>query len=93
MWTLLENHLEKFKLVVNLKSSYYCGDSAGRVNNHSTHRKDLSCADLLFATNVGIKFMIPEEIFVWTTSRKHPDLNLADISEKIEALEAFKEAF
>ncbi len=42
--------------VVDINSSFYVGDAAGR-------EKDFSDSDYKFALNIGLKFMIPEEIF------------------------------
>lgn len=41
---------------INTKESFYVGDAAGRP-------KDFSDSDIKFAINIGIKFMVPEEIF------------------------------
>lgn len=49
---------------IELNESFYCGDAAGRPEKKEIKRKkDHSCADRLFALNVGIKFFTPEEHF------------------------------
>jgi bifunctional polynucleotide phosphatase/kinase len=41
----------------DLKASFFVGDAAGRAGDHSAVDKE-------FAENVGIRFFVPEEIFV-----------------------------
>lgn len=53
MWQVLENSLG---IPINKDLSFYCGDAAGRSGDHSSD-------DILFASNIGIKFFIPEQIF------------------------------
>ena len=63
-------YLEKYKndgIQIDMKSSFYCGDAAGRIRSGAGKKpgkKDFSCSDRLFAKNVGIKFYVPEEIFL-----------------------------
>lgn len=47
-------------------SSFYVGDAAGRKGDHSA-------ADIGFAKDVGVKFLLPEEVF-WS----HPNWLYAD---------------
>jgi DNA 3'-phosphatase len=41
--------------------SFFCGDAAGR---DSTHTKDFSNSDLLFAYNCRLNFYLPEQVFL-----------------------------
>jgi bifunctional polynucleotide phosphatase/kinase len=41
---------------IDKEKSFYCGDAAGRVNDHSND-------DILFSTNIGLKFYSPEMLF------------------------------
>ena len=49
-------------VAVDIDSSFYCGDAAGRKKPNG--KKDFSCSDRLFAINVGVKFLTPEERFL-----------------------------
>lgn len=51
--------LEKF--VIDRTISFYCGDGAGRKNDHTS-------ADIKFAYNVGIQFRTPENVFLADTN-------------------------
>jgi len=59
-------YLEKYKnsgIPIDRSRSFYCGDAAGR-NRKPKGKKDFSCSDRLFAANVGVKFLVPEELFL-----------------------------
>lgn len=45
------------------KRSFYCGDAAGRPKTVK-RKKDFSNSDLKFSKNVGIKFILPEKLFL-----------------------------
>lgn len=47
---------------INDSESFYCGDAAGRIRVKG--KKDFSCSDRLFATNLSLKFYVPEELFL-----------------------------
>ena len=42
---------------VDFESSFYCGDAAGRAGDHSND-------DMLYAQNIGLKFLTPEMLFL-----------------------------
>ncbi|XP_022976526.1 polynucleotide 3'-phosphatase ZDP isoform X1 [Cucurbita maxima] len=56
MWQIMENHFNG-GIPINLDQCFYVGDAAGRGKDHSD-------ADLRFAQAIGLKFYVPEEIFV-----------------------------
>lgn len=50
---------------IDLQSSFYCGDAAGREKNWAPKmKKDHSVGDRLFALNIGLIFKTPEEHFM-----------------------------
>jgi hypothetical protein len=50
----------KGKTIVDLASSFYCGDAAGRAKNWAPGKpKDFNCTDRAYAHNIGIKFYTP----------------------------------
>lgn len=55
MWRLLEQHFNS-GIVIDVDQSFYVGDAAGRVNDHSD-------ADIKFAQEIGLKFHVPEDFF------------------------------
>lgn len=55
MWRLMEEHFNS-GITIDMDQSFYVGDAAGRVNDHSD-------ADIKFAEAVGLKFHVPEEFF------------------------------
>ncbi|XP_038987109.1 polynucleotide 3'-phosphatase ZDP isoform X2 [Phoenix dactylifera] len=55
MWRLMEEHFNS-GIAIDMDQSFYVGDAAGRVNDHSD-------ADIKFAQAVGLKFHVPEEFF------------------------------
>ena len=57
--------MEKYRngnIQIDQSNSFYCGDAAGRVRGKG--KKDFSCSDRLFALNAGLKFYVPEELFL-----------------------------
>lgn len=48
---------------IDLAESMYVGDAAGRPAE-GKKKKDFSCSDRLFALNIGVKFLTPEEHFL-----------------------------
>lgn len=55
MWQIMEKHFNS-GISVDLDQSFYVGDAAGRINDHSD-------ADLEFAKAIGLKFFVPEDYF------------------------------
>lgn len=50
---------------IDIDSSFYCGDAAGRMANWAPgKKKDHSMADILLAENLGLKFYTPEQFFL-----------------------------
>ena len=66
MWTLLCEQLQASQgATVDVASSFYVGDAAGRrVATMAGRDKDFSCSDRKFAYNVGLRFMTPECFFL-----------------------------
>lgn len=52
MWNFFIN---SYKLDIDYSKSFYCGDASGRIN-------DFSNSDLLFSKNIGVPFIIPEQL-------------------------------
>ncbi|KAI4727080.1 PNK3P-domain-containing protein [Aureobasidium sp. EXF-10728] len=49
---------------VDLEACYFIGDAGGRTASTRGIKADFSCSDRDLASNVGIKFMTPEEFFL-----------------------------
>ena len=74
-WELLNRNYNG-QVQIDQANSFYCGDAAGRIR--AKGKKDFSCSDRLFAANAGLKFYVPEEIFLkrkCTEEIKYPDFN------------------
>ncbi|CRL02547.1 CLUMA_CG015864, isoform A [Clunio marinus] len=64
MWEALETSFND-GIKIDRSQSFYVGDAAGRPEVKITKRKkDHSCADRLFAINIGLSFYTPEEHFL-----------------------------
>ncbi|RVX03994.1 Polynucleotide 3'-phosphatase ZDP [Vitis vinifera] len=55
MWRIMEQHFNS-GISIDMDQSFYVGDAAGRLNDHSD-------ADIKFAQAIGLKFYVPEEYF------------------------------
>ena len=66
MWMFLLNTLN-CNYPIDVNSSFFVGDSAGRIAN-GTKSKDASSDDILFAKNCGLQFFTPDEFFVESSS-------------------------
>jgi bifunctional polynucleotide phosphatase/kinase len=64
MWEQLLADLGIGKGEVDLEGSVFVGDAAGREGEAKGRKKDHSCSDRDFATNVGMGFSTPEEFFL-----------------------------
>ncbi|KAK0107173.1 hypothetical protein ONS95_003878 [Cadophora gregata] len=68
MWTELLNDYDIELDSLDLDSSIFVGDAAGREALNG-QPKDFSCSDRNFAHNVGIRFYTPEEYFLGEATR------------------------
>ncbi|KAF8412171.1 hypothetical protein HHK36_000130 [Tetracentron sinense] len=55
MWSIMEQQFNS-GIMIDIDQSFYVGDAAGRINDHSD-------ADIKFAQAIGLKFYVPEEYF------------------------------
>uniref|UniRef100_M3XT89 Polynucleotide kinase 3'-phosphatase n=1 Tax=Mustela putorius furo TaxID=9669 RepID=M3XT89_MUSPF len=65
MWDHLQEQANE-DMPISIRDSVFVGDAAGRPANWAPGRKkkDFSCADRLFALNLGLPFATPEEFFL-----------------------------
>lgn len=65
MWDHLQEQANE-RMPISIGDSVFVGDAAGRPANWAPGRKkkDFSCADRLFALNLGLRFSTPEEFFL-----------------------------
>uniref|UniRef100_A0AC11BHP3 Polynucleotide kinase 3'-phosphatase n=1 Tax=Ovis aries TaxID=9940 RepID=A0AC11BHP3_SHEEP len=71
MWDHLQEQANE-GVPISIRDSIFVGDAAGRPANWAPGRKkkDFSCADRLFALNLGLPFTTPEEFFLkWPAAR------------------------
>ena len=60
--------------------SFYCGDGAGRINGH---KSDFSSTDFLFAVNIKVNFILPEQIFEGDKNVKMLEIPIFPFEEQI----------
>ncbi|KAH9394645.1 hypothetical protein TYRP_004700 [Tyrophagus putrescentiae] len=59
LWSYLSEELQP-SVDIDFERSFYVGDAAGRKKS-ALRKADHSCADLLFAVNAKLNFMLPEQ--------------------------------
>ncbi|CAH2232847.1 jg16607 [Pararge aegeria aegeria] len=91
MWKLLAEK-KNDNIPIDIGSSFYCGDAAGRMANWAPGRKkDHSMADILLAENLGITFYTPEQFFLGHSIANVP-MNKPEFIPKELKPEPFNEA-
>ncbi|KAJ9153502.1 hypothetical protein P3X46_026931 [Hevea brasiliensis] len=55
MWWIMEKHFNS-GISIDMDNSFYVGDAAGRIDDHSD-------TDIKFAQAIGLKFFVPEDYF------------------------------
>ncbi|XP_046649857.1 uncharacterized protein F21D5.5-like [Daphnia pulicaria] len=89
MWIYLTDKANG-SVPIELESSFYCGDAAGREAKWAPgKKKDHSSVDRLLAINVGLKFYTPEEFFLGHRSvpHKQPDFEPRNVDASVPLLE------
>lgn len=62
MWAFMERHFNE-GISIEKERSFYVGDAAGRLGDHSD-------ADIGFAKAIGLKFLLPEDVFIEANENK-----------------------
>ena len=69
--------IDKKNINIDLSKSFMVGDAAGRIEvkkqllgKPNTIKKDFACNDRMWAANLGIKFMTPDQFFLGKPERK-----------------------
>ncbi|OQS02087.1 bifunctional polynucleotide phosphatase/kinase [Thraustotheca clavata] len=75
-WEFMVSH---FKMNVDMTSSFYCGDAAGRPKAPGKPKKDFSAGDYKFALNLGIIFKTPEQFFLGSKQSIHCDPKIREL--------------
>lgn len=67
-----------------MKKSFYVGDAAGRPASALRKKKDHSLADRLFASNLSLNFLTPEEFFLGQKKESYnsPEFNPKEFTTK-----------
>ena len=74
MWHFFASHLAAAPPAI--AESFFVGDAAGRPKA-PRQKKDFSCSDLKFALNLGLRFFVPEQYFLGSSSPRDCDRSLA----------------
>jgi bifunctional polynucleotide phosphatase/kinase len=72
MWTELMRDYKLLPDSVDQEGSIFVGDAGGRIASIRAGRavpKDFSCSDRNFASNIGIRYLTPEEFFLGESPR------------------------
>lgn len=90
VWNLLATRMND-DIRIDKKSSFYCGDAAGRIASWIPgKKKDFSCSDRLFALNLDLAFHTPEELFLGqkpTTKFNLPEFDPKSVDPNAPLLE------
>lgn len=87
MWELFEN---LYKVKIDKKNSFYCGDAAGRPKDWiKGYKKDFDNTDIKFAYNIGIRFEIPENIFTYI-NKQIPFKSINTVYQNLDLNELIK---
>ncbi|XP_073978476.1 polynucleotide kinase 3'-phosphatase [Rhodnius prolixus] len=71
MW---DYYISKTQGKIDINSSFYVGDAAGRVAEKQK-KSDFDITDRLFARNIGVKFYTPDEFFLNESPRTFKDVD------------------
>ncbi|XP_027205078.1 polynucleotide kinase 3'-phosphatase [Dermatophagoides pteronyssinus] len=68
LWDHLVQYVQP-EIEINMQQCFYVGDAAGRPKT-TTKKADFSASDLLFAMNIGVNFLTPEQFINHMTKYK-----------------------
>lgn len=70
MWEELKKDYSLPEEEIDRENSIFVGDAGGRTAELKGQAKDFSCSDRNLASNIGIKYLTPEEYFLGEKSRE-----------------------